>query len=201
MPKLRSSGPASGGLQVLTAALLFVQADGWLQWLAVGLGIAGIAMALIQSRENAGGTQQLVAVLKGINEDQGDLSREVPISRDGDETAEQFNQFVERLRQTLEDLRTQTIRVTLSAAHGRKLAEDAARDATPQESCSETIFSSTEESSAAIDELARRTSAIADINSRNLEIGRESATGLNEATQLITQVSLPEYDRRLRALP
>lgn len=178
------------GLQMITAIVLFTQAEGWLRWLAVALGVAGIAMLLVQFRRSAGGGRQaLVTVLKGINEDQGDLSREVPVGQGTDETADQFNQFVERLRQTLEDLRTQTIKVTLSAAHSRKLAEETAKDATRQESYSETIFSSSEESSSAIDELARRTTTIAEMNSRNLEIGRESATELTEAARLITQVS------------
>ena len=178
-----------GGLQVLTAIILYTQAEGWLQWLAIVLGMAGIVMALVQSRRNTGGEQQLLTVLRGINEDQGDLSREVPVGDGTNETAEQFNLFVDRLRQTLEDLRSQTIKVTLSAAHSRKLAEGAAKDAARQESCSETIFSATEESSTAIDELARRTTTIAEMNSRNLEIGRESATELTEAAQLITRVS------------
>lgn len=177
------------GLQVLTAIILFTQAEGWLRWLAIALGVAGIAMALMQFRRSGRGDQQLISVLRGINEDQGDLSREVPTGAGADATAEQFNQFVERLRQTLEDLRSQTIKVTLSAAHSRKLAEEAAKDATRQESCSETIFSSSEESSTAIEELARRTTGIAEINARNLEVGRESATGLSEAEQLITRVS------------
>ncbi|MFC4257872.1 methyl-accepting chemotaxis protein [Marinobacter lacisalsi] len=178
------------GLQVLTAIVLFTQAEGWLRWLAVALGVAGIAMLLVQRRRGAGGGRQaLINALKGINENQGDLSREVPVDRYTDETAEQFNQFVERLRHTLEDLRTQTIKVTLAAAHSRKLTEETAKDATRQESYSETIFSSSEESSTAIDDLARRTNTIAETNSRNLETGRESATELDEAARLITQVS------------
>ncbi len=180
------------GLQVVTAVLLFTQSEGTMRWVAVLLGISGLAMAGFQAwRQRSSGNGTLVTVLRGINEDQGDLSREVPVDQAGSaaESAELFNQFVERLRTTLEDLRTHTIKVTLSAARGRKLAEEAGKDAARQESYSETIFSSSEESSNAIEELARHTSTIADANSRNLELGQTSAGELQEAARLITRVS------------
>ncbi|SFR63892.1 methyl-accepting chemotaxis protein [Marinobacter daqiaonensis] len=189
-PSLSWNALLWGALQVITAILLYTQSDGALKWIAVALGIAGVAMMLLRLRKGeSGGQRALVTVLRGINEDQGDLSRELPREREGDETAEQFNQFIERLRTTLEELRTQTIGVSLSAARGRKLTEEAAQDAARQESYSETIFSSSEESSNAIQELARRTATIADANSRNLEVGRNSSTELQEAARLIAEVS------------
>lgn len=185
-------GLAWAGLQVLTAALLFSRSEGIMAWGAVLLGVAGLVMAAVQIRGQGSGTgAALVTVLRGINEDQGDLSAEVPVDRAGKaaESAELFNQFVERLRTTLEDLRTHTIKVSLAAAHGRKLAEEAGKDAARQESYSETIFSSSEESSSAIEELARRTVTIADVNSRNLELGQSSSSELQEAAGLLTRVS------------
>ncbi|MFW5825617.1 MAG: hypothetical protein ACOCVV_11720, partial [Marinobacter sp.] len=43
-----------GSLQVLTAILLFTQTEGWLRWLAIALGVAGVAMALMQLRRGGG---------------------------------------------------------------------------------------------------------------------------------------------------
>ena len=161
-----------------------------MRWLAIALGVAGAVGILLQLRRaHTGDRQALTEVLQAINEDQGDLSRTLSASRSDDETATQFNQFVERLRATLEELRTQTIRFSLSAAHGRKLTEQTTGDASRQEACSETIYSATEESASAIEELARRTSTIADANSRNLEVGRSSSTELEEAARLIGGVS------------
>ena len=181
---------AWGSLQVVTAVLLYVQAEGLTRWLAVALGAAGVAGVLLQLRRGKGRDRQALAeVLRAINADQGDLSRTLTTSRADDETAAQLNEFIERLRSTLEELRTQTIRFSLSAARGRKLTEETTENAGRQEAYSETIFSASEESATAIDDLARRTSTIADANARNLEVGRSSSTELDEAARLIAEVS------------
>lgn len=181
---------AWGSLQVVTAVLLYVQAEGLMRWLAVALGAAGVAGVLLQLRRGQGRDRQALAeVLRAINEEQGDLSRTLTTTRADDETAAQFNEFIERLRSTLEELRTQTIRFSLSAARGRKLTEETTENAGRQEAYSETIFSASEESATAIDDLARRTSTIADANARNLEVGRSSSTELDEAARLIAEVS------------
>lgn len=176
-------------IQLITAALLATQGSTTLMLVAALLAAAGLVAGWFGLRAGTPGGAPMVDTLKGINEDQGDLSREVDVSRDSSESAALLNQFIERLRGTLEELRAQTIQVTLAAARSRKLAEEASKDAGQQEHFSETIFGSSEESSTAIDELARRTSTIADMNTRNLETGQSSASELNEAAVLIGQVS------------
>ena len=181
-----------GGIQVLTAGLLAGHSTGAVQWLALLLGAAGVGATLVLSRgKGKMSNRTLAAVLRTANEDQGDLSQEVRVTGDGSsrESAELFNQFMERLRSALEDLRTHTIKVSLASAQGRKLAEEASKDAGQQEEFSEIIFRSSEETATAIEELSQRTNTIADVNSRNLEVAQGSVQELLQAADQIGSVS------------
>ncbi|WP_339799438.1 methyl-accepting chemotaxis protein [uncultured Marinobacter sp.] len=189
LTRFQGCAMAAGALQLLTSGLLAWQGGGAMVWVAALLAAAGLGTAWFGWRLDRATQGPLVTTLRGINEDQGDLSQQVPDQQNNSESAELLNQFIERLRETLDDLRSHTIRVSLAAARGRKLSETAAKDAGQQESFSETIFNSSEESSNAIEELASRTSTIADMNSRNLQAGQESAQELKEAAQLIAEVS------------
>lgn len=185
-------GPGLATIQVVTAVLLAWHSSGATQWLALLLGTAGVAMsrALSRSSGRREGTR-LIPVLRAINDEQGDLSKEVSVRGDGParESAELLNQFVERLRAALEDLRTHSIKISLASAHSRKLAEQASKDAGRQGEFSETIFRSSEENANAIEELSRRTDTIADINSRNLEVAQVSVQDLLQASEQIGTVS------------
>ena len=189
---LNWTGLGWGAIQVVTAGLLAAHTTGAVQWLALLLGAAGVVMTLTLFRGGKQtGNRALTAVLRTVNEEQGDLSGEVQLTGNGSarESAELFNQFMERLRSALEDLRTHTIKVSLASAQGRKLAEEASKDAGQQEEFSEIIFRSSEETATAIEELSQRTNTIADLNSRNLEVAQGSVQELLQAADQIGTVS------------
>src|SRR5690606_18879132 len=125
------------------------------------------------------------------NAAQGDLSRSMPEHGDAAtcEAARLFNEFMEKLRGALEELRMHSIKVTLSSAQGRKMAEEASKDAGRQEESSQLIYRSSEETATATEELSRWTASIADVNSRNLETAQGSVKNLQQAVHQITSVS------------
>ena len=178
--------------QLVMLGVVWPQASGVGQW-GVSLGVAVSAAWLVglwrQSR--AASQSELLRVLKTINEAQGDLSSAMDeMGSDSDrEVARLFNQFVERLRVALEDLRQHTIQVTLTSAQNRQVVEEASRDASKQEEYSEVIHRSSEETAAAIDQLSRWTNNIADLNSRNLSTAQEAVDELLQANAQVAEVS------------
>lgn len=183
--------PALLVLSLMLAAALFTISTGGLRWLAVLAAAAGVALFLLWRRSSTSvGTAILTQILRNANDAQGDLSSVMPEVGDDSsrEMARLFNQFMERLRTALDDLRHHTIHVSLSSAQGRKIAEEASRDAGKQEDYSEVIYRSSEETATAIDELSRWTNNIADVNSRNLATARDAVSDLLHANDQIASV-------------
>lgn len=183
--------PAMLGILLLLAVLLFSVGTAGMRIVAVALALLGVAMfAAGHHGLGRGGNGSLIQVLRNVNDVQGNLSSVMPETGDASaqETARLFNQFMERLRTALDDLRSHTIKVTLSSAQGRKTAEETSRDAGKQEDYSEIIYRSSEETATAIDELSRWTNSIADVNSRNLSTAQEAVQGLLQANGQIAEV-------------
>ncbi|MEX0740924.1 MAG: methyl-accepting chemotaxis protein [Pseudohongiella sp.] len=183
--------PAMLVLILVLSVCLFTLTTGGLRVLAVLAAAAGIVLFMLwrltsTHMSNTG----LMRVLRNVNDAQGDLSSVMPVVGDetSRETARLFNQFMERLRTALDDLRHHTIKVSLSSAQGRKIAEEASRDAGKQEDYSEIIYRSSEETATAIEELSRWTNNIADVNSRNLSTARDAVADLVRANSQIATV-------------
>ncbi len=173
-------------------ALLWFSTGGWPALLGTVLLGCGVAVLWILAGQRGGnGVAVLLEALRSANQAQGDLSRSMPETGDATtrELARQFNEFMERLRLALEDLRRHTIDVTLSSARGRKVTHEAVNIASRQEACSGIIHRASEETAAAIDELSRWTNSIADVNARNLETARDSVKDLVQAANRIGSVS------------
>ena len=178
-------------LLLILAAALFAISSGGLRWLAALSAAVGISLFLLwRYTVLQPETNPIVHILRKVNDAQGDLSAVMPEAGDevSRETARLFNQFMERLRAALDDLRHHTLHVSLSSAQGRKIAEEASRDAGKQEDYSEVIYRSSEETATAIDELSRWTNNIADVNSRNLSTARDAVKDLLQANDQISNV-------------
>ncbi|MAY54468.1 MAG: hypothetical protein CMQ37_01200 [Gammaproteobacteria bacterium] len=182
------------GLMAIQFVLLvsgIVLFEGGSMWLVLALATLGLALTGMLMRPGSTAvSDELLQVLRTVNEAQGDLSLRMRESGDARsvETAKLFNQFMERLRAALEDLRNHSIRVTLTSAQGRKIAEQASVDAGKQEDYSEIIYNSSEETATAIEQLSRWTSNIADLNSRNLTTAKQAVGELQQANRQISGV-------------
>lgn len=163
-------------------------------WMLIALALVASALVcvvLVWLRSSQqGASDELLQVLRTVNEAQGDLSSRMAECGDAQqvETARLFNQFMDRLRVALEDLRNHSIRVTLTSAQGRKIAEEASRDAGKQEDYSEVIYNASEETATAIEQLSRWTSNIADLNSRHLSTAQDAVSDLVTANSQIREV-------------
>jgi len=177
--------------QLVLLVIVMTQINGILLWI-LPLGAAlTVALAAVLWRHSKSFNQgDLLRVLRTINEAQGDLSSRMEEKGDvhGREVATLFNQFMERLRVALEDLRQHSIRVTLTSAQNRQVVEEASRDAGKQEDYSEVIHRSSEETATAIDQLSRWTNNIADMNSRNLSTAQDAVGELLQANTQVAQV-------------
>ncbi|ALO45883.1 methyl-accepting chemotaxis protein [Pseudohongiella spirulinae] len=183
---------------LLFLAQLGLAGQSWIALSGVNLLVALAFLAgtlactvLIWLRSNQrGASAELLQVLRTVNEAQGDLSSRMAESGDSQqiETARLFNQFMDRLRVALEDLRSHSIRVTLTSAQGRKVAEEASRDAGKQEDYSEVIYNASEETATAIEQLSRWTSNIADLNSRHLSTAQDAVQDLVTANSQIREI-------------
>lgn len=190
---------AAGGILLLLLPMLLVLSglflfavDGWAGLLGSLLALPATALLVFHILKQSGsGPESLLAALRLVNDAQGDLSSRM--SETGDarsrETARQFNEFMERLRVALEDLRKHSIQVSLESARERQVSTMAREDAMRQEQCSEIIYQASEETNTAIEELSRWTNSIAGMNSRNLESARGSVDELKRAAGKIGGVS------------
>lgn len=179
--------------ELVAAALLLGTGSGWTRWLGGVLLLAGLALAtnLLREHRNSRALAATTALLQAANQPEGDLTRPLTVQASGAtaELSTSLERFLERIRATLEDLQQHSIRVSLASAYGRKYAEEAKRNASQQEEYSELIFSSSNETASAIEELSRHTSGIAEVNSRNLQTARSSLGELSEVAEQIGVVA------------
>ncbi|MFL1407408.1 methyl-accepting chemotaxis protein [Marinobacter sp. M1N3S26] len=114
------------------------------------------------------------------------LGQQIDISEsltegDDSEEARALRDFNKRLRDMILDFQHQSISISLSSARSRLLAELANREASGQQKLSEQIFLASDETTTALQDVSGRTSTITEMNSRNLEVAKDSSQQLEEA--------------------
>lgn len=168
-------------------------ADGWLSILAIVLGTTSLALAVWVRRSVGSGSSilSMLQIMRRTNGEVADLSSSIEIDSSGlsGELAREFNAFLERIRTILEQHQHHNLSIGLAAAQARKLALAARKDSDRQEKTSEINFQASDQVSIAIEELAKRSNQIADVNSRNLELARDSLEEMGQAIHDIDIVS------------
>lgn len=155
------------------------------------LAIAAVGVLFGRRARSSRAMVEMTAILQTAEALQLDLGRTVsePKSAEHRALVRAFNRFVQRLQGIFEELQQHSLAVGLSAAQGRHLSQNAARDAGKQEQVSELIFRSSEETSSALHMVTERTSGLAVTNSANLEAARSSLAELREASGQIVAVT------------
>ncbi len=168
-------------------------ADGWLRIAAIAMGLTSFALAIWIRRSVGSGSaiMNMLRVMRSANGEVADLSTDVDVNTSGmsGELAREFNRFLERMRGILEHHQSHNLSVGLGSAQARKLAMAARKDSEHQEKASELNFQASDQVLTAIEELAKRSSQIADTNSRNLELARGSLQEMEQAIRDIDIVS------------
>lgn len=167
--------------------------DGLLRVLAISLGLVSLSLTA-WVRINVGSTLSIMSVLAAIeraNQPIGDLTEDVEIEGSGitGQMAEEFNQFLERVRTTLDLNQHHNLCMGLASAEARKLSINARDESKKQEQVSDLNAHSSDETANAIDELAERSTLIAEVNSKNLDLARGSLAELGEVIIDINSVS------------
>ncbi|GAB1261632.1 methyl-accepting chemotaxis protein [Aurantivibrio plasticivorans] len=195
-----SEGLIKGGAMVgilvcqlgLTLGFAWV-AEGWVQYLALAMGVTSFALAIWMRRFVGSGAaiSNLLEVMRAANADVGDLSNNVEVNTRGltGEVATEFNKFIERVRKIVEQDQMNNLRIGLAAVESRKLAIAAKNHASKQESVSDLNFQSSQQTASAIDELAERSALIARVNSKNIELAKESLQDMGNVQNLVGSVS------------
>ncbi len=175
-----------------------IVAEGWLKIVAITLGLTSFGLSIWIRRNVGSGASimDLLAVLRKANGRFADLSEDVEVKTSGmsAELAIEFNKFMERMRGIFEQNQIHNLSMGLSSAQARKLAMAARKDSDHQEKASELNLQSSDQVSEAVNELAQRSSQIADVNSRNLDLARESLQEMEKTIGDIDVVSSQMQD-------
>ncbi len=116
----------------------------------------------------------------------GDLSQDSTALAGVDSASEQV---VAQLRETLGDLRYRALDIAVEAARLRKTTGSAEQRTEDQESYSQLIFQSSEETTRALEDISGRSNAMSANNAENLEHVRSSRDELGRASDRITEMS------------
>lgn len=190
-------------LIVLQAALIVAVAwlaSGTAAIVAIVLGVAVVALAWylgMQSRRD----RNISQVFERALGQQIDISESLTADNDSEE-ARALQAFNKRLREMILDFQHQSISISLSSARSRLLAELATREAKGQLSLSEQIFQASNETTSALQDISGRTTTITDMNTRNLDVARESSQQLGEARFQVESINnaMGEFQQNIARL-
>lgn len=174
--------------QVCFIAVLLWHTTGLLFGLTLVL--APVALILTwQTRRAESDSGPVLEWLGSINSEQLDLSANEAASTSASAGLRQMDALTGRLREMMVKFQQQCLRIAFTSAQGRLLADQAALDAKKQQGLSELIFQATEQTTGALQDVSGRASAITSMNSRNLDVARQSSEQLGTARVQMQQIS------------
>ncbi|WP_022850111.1 methyl-accepting chemotaxis protein [Limisalsivibrio acetivorans] len=129
-------------------------------------------------------------VFQGTDKDHSDLTKDLPvISHDEFKTmSDSYNIFIEQLRGNVEKLREIGIDIALSSAKVGKAVEKAESNITEQDQMADMIYSASQQSTTAINEISQNTQEISSSTAENLEEAKQLFTKLSGASEEISRV-------------
>lgn len=174
--------------QIAFITVLLWQTSGLL--FGLSLVLAPVALILTwHTRRAESDSGPVMQWLESINGKQLDLSAKEPASASSSAGRDQIDTFTGRLREMMVSFQQQCLRIAFTSAQSRMLADQAALDARKQQGLSELIFQATEQTTSALQDVSGRASEITGMNSRNLDVARQSSEQLGTARDQILQIS------------
>jgi methyl-accepting chemotaxis protein len=134
--------------------------------------------------------REITSVLRAIKEKDGDISATLPQYTHDEisELAAAYNDFSANLKRMIAETRRRSVSVALSATRLQKVVSEAYASAEHQQSEAQLVFQSSQESTEAIDEIARSTLTISEQNSNNLQEVRGSSEELGRVQEQVRAV-------------
>ncbi|MBD9424565.1 methyl-accepting chemotaxis protein [Pseudomonas sp. PDM15] len=186
----RSTIPGAYPLQVfcqlfLIAAVL-TQADNGLRLvaLAMALPIFILGWRLHKAQRVNILSERLAAINGSLIDLTGHAAAESP-----DGSAQVLQSLTGRLRDNIARLQQNSLQVAATSAGSRLQSERAAQDAQQQQNLSELIFQASEQTTGALQDISARTGSITEMNSRNLDLARQSQSQLGDACRHMQAIS------------
>lgn len=129
-------------------------------------------------------------VLSAIKEKNGDISATLPVDTHDEISilATSYNEFSHKLKEIIADTRSRSVNVAFSAARLKKVIGQAHKKASEQEDSAHEVFTSSNEASKAIEEIAASTLRISEQNTTNLDDVRASKEELLKVQQQIEAI-------------
>ncbi|WP_341706878.1 methyl-accepting chemotaxis protein [Halopseudomonas sp.] len=162
-----------------TSGLLF-----WAALVMIVPTLAFTALSIAAPRQQGG----FGSLFNRINGNQIDL-RPDQLRLEQDEASQSFAKLNQRLRGIIMELQQNSLATALASANSRLLTEQAAQDAKVQQQLSELIFQASEQTTGALQDISHRATGVTEVNSRNLDVARQSRLQMNDARSKMQQIS------------
>ncbi|WP_353388149.1 methyl-accepting chemotaxis protein [Halopseudomonas sabulinigri] len=154
-------------------------AEGTLFWVAIAMVAPTLLLTWWSVPGTAGTGTSLSSQLSKTNSQQIDLR--ALDQNTSEEASRQFAELNNRLRSIMLELQQNSLGTALASANSRLLSEQAARDAGKQQQLSELIFHASEQTTQALQDISSRATGVTEVNTRNLDMARESKVQLGNA--------------------
>ncbi len=130
-------------------------------------------------------------IFNEIARGEGDFSRNLPLITHDElrELAESYNRFAEKMRQIVSEVRKMSVVIAREAVHVKVRVEASATSAREQGDLTDQVFTSSSESTRAIEEVGSSTHAISNSTAANLAMARQSLQEMQEVAGKINSVN------------
>jgi methyl-accepting chemotaxis protein len=137
------------------------------------------------TRQVVGPLNEITGLFRGLNEGSADLSQKLQVKATGPfaDAAGQCNAFLERVQMSIAGIRKMSVSVAREAAIVMKQVGETAHGATTQARLAGDVFVASDESTRALDAVAKNTHSISHSTSGNLEAAVHTRGELSDVSQ------------------
>ena len=177
-------------LHVITTLLLYTGMEIFGLAASAATLVAILLLALVTRKMMRGPLSEMADDMEAVASGKGTLLRKMEITDSGEigRLCSNYNDLTENLAHTFSDIRQRTVKIAYDSTRLRKAIQEANQCSARQEELSKLIFTSSEESTAALNEIAQRTGEMSELNSSNIDDARASSQELVGVNQMFGQV-------------
>jgi len=161
----------------------------WLYLLAIGgLGAFLIAYLFLRYLMEFP-VRRMITFFEEMDGKEINLTRALPVTTQDEyqQLAQGYNRFIENMRQMIDRLRHMGVHIAVNACQAGQSIQKTTGNAQAQETMAGDIFSSSDEATQAIDQVAQNCQVVSATTSDNLEMARSSMGELSDAVRKIDQ--------------
>lgn len=196
-PGKGKNGAGLAGLYVVAALLAFAVVAMFIGWRAPamtagGLALAALVLAIVRLKQTLiDPLESLSSSCVELGDGELDLSRDLPLPATGPMRgwAQAYNGLLGVIRDTLSEIRMKSVSIAREASIVRKQVADTADGANRQGQLTETVFTASEESTKAIENISGNAQLISGSTGSNLERAQESLRELRGVEDKIDRMT------------